>query len=239
MALLEVRNLTKRFGGLVALRDLNFRVQEGEIVGLVGPNGSGKSTLFSVIGGAQHPNAGQVIFDGQDITDWPPHKICHAGIARTFQVVQPLLQLSVLTNVMVGACFGQEPALDLNAGRRESERVLERIGLSEKAGLPARALSLGQLKLLELARALATRPRLLLLDEVGAGLSPGYGVRLRALLRELQDEGITIVGIEHALHAVSKVSDRIVVLYRGQVLLEGEPSEVVEDPRVTEAYLGE
>jgi len=239
MPLLEVHGLTKRFGGLTALRGLDFYVQAGEIVGLVGPNGSGKTTFFNVLSGVLRPDAGQIIFDGQDITNWPPHRICHAGIARTFQVVQPLLQLTVTANVIVGACFGQVPPLDLQAGQEEAMQALERVGLSDKAHLPARALSLGQLKLLELARALATHPKLLLLDEVGAGLSPGYGVRLRALLRELQAEGLTIIGVEHALHAVSKVSDRIVVLHQGRVLLEGDPAVVVNDPRVIEAYLGE
>lgn len=239
MALLEVRNVTKRFGGLTALRDLDFHVDAGEIVGLVGPNGSGKTTLFNVIGGALPPNSGRVIFDGQDITGWTPARICHVGIARTFQVVQPFLHVSTLANVMVGACFGQVPPLSLQAGRHEAEHVLERVGLDDQARLPARALSLGQLKLLELARALATRPRLLLLDEVGSGLSPGHGIRLRALLQELRSAGVTIVGIEHALYAVSKVSDRIVVLHQGQLLLEGNPPDVVNDPRVIEAYLGE
>jgi len=205
----------------------------------VGPNGSGKTTLFNVISGALTPHRGKIIFDGQDITGWSPARVCHAGIARTFQVVQPFLHLTVTANVMVGACFGQVPPMDLRAGQKEAKRVLERVGLSEKAHLPARALSLGQLKLLELARALATRPRLLLLDEVGSGLSPAYGIRLRTLLEELRQEGMTVVGIEHALHAVSKVSDRIVVLHEGSVILEGEPSAVVNDPRVIEAYLGE
>lgn len=238
MRLLEGQGLTHRFGGLIALQDVNFYVEAGEIVGLIGPNASGKTTLFDILAGRLRPTAGQVIFAGENVTGRPAHVISRMGLGRTFQIVRPFPDLSALDSVATGAAFARGER-DLGRARELARRALERVGLAERAEAPARTLSLGQLKLLELARALAVGPRLLLLDEVGAGLSPAAGVDLRALLLELCAEGVTIFGIEHSPRAVAEIADRVYALDRGKVIAEGPPAAVLNDERVIEAYLGE
>ncbi len=238
MRLLEGRALTHRFGGLTALQGVDFHVEVGEIVGLVGPNASGKTTLFDIIAGRLRPTAGRVIFAGEDVTGRPAHVVSRMGLGRTFQIVRPFPSLSALDNVAVGAAFARGER-DIGQAREAARRALERVGLAGRANAPARTLSLGQLKLLELARALAVWPRLLLLDEVGAGLSPAVGADLRALLVALRAEGVTIFGIEHSPRAVAEIADRVYALDRGEIIAEGPPAAVLDDVRVVEAYLGE
>ena len=237
MALLAVASLVKRFGGVVANDEVSMAVDEGEIVGLIGPNGAGKTTLFNCITGALRPDAGRVSFDGQDITGWPAHRTCRAGIARTFQIVQMMEGMTVEENVMVGA-FAR--TRDTDAARRQAREVLELLGLGRlRAAFPSE-LPLAIQKQLELARALATRPRLLMLDEVAAGLSPEEMDGFAALLRQIHQEmGLTMVLIEHVMPFVMGLSERVVVLASGRKIAEGPPGEIVRDARVIEAYLGE
>jgi len=239
MALLEVRDLTKRFDGLVALDGVSFQVAPQEIVGLLGPNGSGKTTLINVVAGRWPPTAGHVFFAGQEITGRPAHELCRMGIARTFQTVRPFDHLSVLDNVALGVIFGRPKRVPLEKAREEARTLLERVDLTDKAEDLAGTLSMGQRKRLELARALATRPRLLLLDEVGAGLTPAGGIALRHLLARLRDEGLTILGVEHALHALADIADRLIVLHNGRIVAEGPPEEVLARSEVVEVYMGE
>ncbi|MFQ5857932.1 MAG: ABC transporter ATP-binding protein [Anaerolineae bacterium] len=239
MPLLEGLNLTKRFNGLVAVENVSLEIAEREIVGLLGPNGSGKTTLINLIAGRVQPTAGTVRFAGRDITHLPAHERCHLGLARTFQTVKPFDHLSVLDNVAAGAIYGNSRGVSLARAREEAVRLLEVVDLAEKAGDLAGTLSMGQRKRLELARALATRPRLLLLDEVGAGLTPAGGIALRGLLARLRDDGLTILGVEHALHALADIVDRLIVLDRGRVITDGPPEVVLDDPQVMDAYMGE
>ncbi len=239
--ILEVEGVTKRFGGLVALDNVSFNVYEGEILGLIGPNGAGKTTLFNVITGVYKPEAGRVVFKGTDITGWPPHKIARLGIARTHQIVKPFGDLTVLENTMVGALFGRHYGrIGEDEARRIAEEVLEFVGLGDKKDMPARVLNVQEKKRLELARALAEDPELLLLDEVLAGLTPTEVERMLALLRRVREEkGVTIIMIEHVMHAVMNLADRIVVLHFGRKLAEGTPEEVANNPEVIAAYLGD
>ena len=237
--LLEARNITKRFNGLVAVDGVSLQIEEQEIVGLLGPNGSGKTTLINVIAGRVAPSAGAVHFAGRDITAVPAHARCHLGVARTFQTVKPFDHLSVLDNVAVGAVYGNARRLSLAEARVEAARLLEVVDLADKAGDLGGTLSMGQRKRLELARALATQPRLLLLDEIGAGLTPAGGVALRALLARLRDDGLTILGVEHALHALADIVDRLLVMDKGRIIAEGPPEAVFNDPQVMDAYMGE
>ncbi|MGE5139978.1 MAG: ABC transporter ATP-binding protein [Rudaea sp.] len=238
MPLLEIRHIRHRFDGIDALKDVSLTVDPGEILGVIGPNGSGKSTLFDIVAGRLKPTEGRVVFDGKDVTTLPPHVRCRMGIGRTFQIVRPFPELSTLENVLVASTFARGKR-DPHRTRDEARRLLGRVGLEACADLPARKLSLGQLKLLELTRALASQPRLLLLDEVGAGLSPGAGADLAALLLQLRSEGMTILGIEHSPRAVADISDRIYALDRGEIIMEGLPAAVLDNARVIEAYLGE
>jgi len=239
--ILKVENVTKRFGGLVALSNVSFEVYEGEILGLIGPNGAGKTTMFNVITGVYKPDEGRVIFMGTDITGWRPHKIARKGIARTHQIVKPFGDLTVLENTMVGAMFGTRyKEVGEEEARRIAEEVLEFVGLADKKDLPARVLNVQEKKRLELARALAEEPKLLLLDEVLAGLTPTEVERMLGLLRQIREEkGITMVMIEHVMHAVMNLADRIVVLHFGRKLAEGTPEEVANNPEVIAAYLGD
>jgi branched-chain amino acid transport system ATP-binding protein len=233
---LTLAHVTKRFGGLTAVRDVSLEVPAGDLLGIIGPNGAGKTTLFNVIAGYYPPEEGRVTFDGHDVTGRPPHAICRLGLTRTFQMVKPFGNLSVRDNVMIGA-------LTRAAGTRqagaEAERVIEVCGLGAYGAARARALPLGLRKRLEVARALATRPRLLLLDEVMAGLTPTELVAMIELVRRLHGEGLTLIVIEHVMAAMMRLARRIVVLHHGERIAEGPPREIASDRRVIDAYLGE
>jgi branched-chain amino acid transport system ATP-binding protein len=236
--LLELRGVSRFFGGLAAVKAVDLAVEPGEIVGLIGPNGAGKTTLFNLITGTYRPNSGKILFDGADITSLPPHARCKLGIARTFQLVRPFPNLSVLDNVAVGSVYGRAPASSRRAAEARALAMLARVGLQDRAGAPARSLTLVDRKRLELARALATRPRLLLLDELLAGLNPSEVVAAMDLVREIRASGVTIVLVEHLVKALFGVSDRVAVLNAGEKISEGTPENVAQDPRVVDAYLG-
>ncbi|MDR7482606.1 MAG: ABC transporter ATP-binding protein [Armatimonadota bacterium] len=237
--LLVAERLSKAFGGVRAVRDLSFSVGDGEILGLIGPNGSGKTTAFNLITGFLVPDAGRVWLDGAEITGLPPHAICARGVARTFQLVRPFPHLTALQNVLVGRIYGRAPQRRLRAAAAEAAELLTFVGLAGKAHVLARHLTLVDRKRLELARALATRPRLLLLDEFMAGLTPQEVQVAIAMIRRVRDGGVAVIMIEHLVHAVLGTSDRVVVLNAGQPIAEGPPEAVARDPRVLEAYLGD
>jgi branched-chain amino acid transport system ATP-binding protein len=234
---LEVEGISKRFRGLLAVQNASFGVPEGSIVGLIGPNGAGKTTCFNMIAGVFRPDAGEVRFAGQRIGGWRPDRVCAEGIGRTFQIVRPFAGLTVIDNVVVGALLRAE---DVSAAKRYAAEIVEKLGLGAKRDVLASSLTLPDRKRLEVARALATRPKLLLLDEVMAGLRPTETDQMVAVFRELnRAEGLTVLLIEHVMRAVMALAQRIVVLHHGEVIARGAPEEVVRDPAVLECYLGE
>jgi len=237
-ALLEVSDLSKRFGGLQAVEALSFSVGEGEILGLIGPNGAGKSTVFNLINGVFAPSGGRVAFRGADITGAAPYRVARLGLARTHQIVQPFAGMSVLDNCTVGACFGREN-LPLAKAREAAREAAALVGLEKRLDAPALELTIAGKKRLELARALAARPALLMLDEVLAGLNPTEVSQMVETLRTIRGRGLSILMIEHLMQAIMSLSDRIVVLNSGTKLSEGSPAQVAHDPAVIAAYLGD
>jgi branched-chain amino acid transport system ATP-binding protein len=234
--ILELDHVTKRFGGLTAVSNVSFTVPAGQILGIIGPNGAGKTTLFNVISGYYRPESGRVVFAGHDVTGQAPHAICRLGLTRTFQLVKPFGNLSVIDNVMIGA-LTRLPTV--SSARLEAERVVEACGLAAHAAGQARTLPIGLRKRLEVARALATRPRLLLLDEVMAGLNPTELGGMVELIRRLHADGLTLIVIEHIMAAMMRLAQRIVVLHHGEAIAEGAPAAITQDRRVVDAYLGE
>ena len=236
MPLIEAEKLTKKFGGLTALRDVSFYINSGEILGLIGPNGAGKTTLFNAVAGVFRPESGMIRFNGEEITGLPPFELSLKGIARTFQITKPFLNITVLDNMMVGALSKEK---NLETGKKISLEVLQFVGLASKKDLMAAKLTLEDRKRLELARALATKPRLLLLDEVMAGLNPKEMEDTLNLIRKVHAEGMTIFVVEHVMKAILSVSHRIMVLHHGEKIAEGAPSEIVQNQKVIDAYLGQ
>ncbi len=236
MPLLELNRVSKRFGGLLAVNQVSFSINEGVVAFIVGPNGAGKTTLFNLIAGVFHPDEGNIHFRSKEISQLSPNRAVHLGIGRTFQIVRPLRNLSVLENTMLGAFLHTgSPA----KAAEEAEKVLRFLQMGNAMHLPARGLSLPMLKRLEIARALATRPKLILLDEVVAGLSTSEALALAELLRRLPEWGISAVaGVEHVMQVVMRMADRVIVLDHGTMIGEGTPQEMVRKPEVIEAYLG-
>jgi len=236
MSILEVKKLNKSFGGLVAIHDFDMSVEKGEIVGLIGPNGAGKTTLFNMVACFYSPDSGRVIFQGKNLAGMKPYHVCALGIARTFQVTKPFVNNTVLENVMVGA-FSR--TAHSHEARKKALEILEFLEFQEHKDVLGNELTPADHKRLELARALATQPRLLLLDETMAGLNPSEKPHLLELLRRVRDQGITLLVVEHDMKAVMTLCERIVMLHRGEKLVEGTPQRVANDQQAIAAYLGE
>lgn len=236
MTLLEVTGVTKRFGGLVAVSDANMHVAEGEIVGLIGPNGAGKTTLFNLISGFLTPDEGDIVFDGKSVVGVPPHAICHRRMSRTFQIVKPFPEMSVLDNVMMGA-FRASPKS--GAARERALSVLDRLDFADWAHRLAGDLPVAGRKRLEIAKVLATNPKIILLDEVMAGLTPSEHNRMIETVKLIRESGVTIVIIEHVMPVIMNLSDRVYVLHHGEMIADGKPKAIVKNQSVIKAYLGE
>ena len=237
--ILQVKNLLKSFGGLVAIKNLDFTVSEGEIVGLIGPNGSGKTTLFNLISGFLKPDDGRIWFNDSDITGLKPYRICRSGIARTFQLTKPFGGMTALQNVIVGRMYGGEQGGSVRQVEEECEKILEFVGLGGRGLLLASSFNIVDRKRLEIARALATKPKLLLLDEMMSGLTHTEMEEALQLVRAIGHSGITLIVVEHVMKAILDVSSRLVVLNHGEKIAEGKPQEVVRNEKVIEAYLGD
>jgi branched-chain amino acid transport system ATP-binding protein len=239
MSLLNVQNLSKSFGGIVVIQDLSFSVNEGEILGVIGPNGSGKTTLFNLVTGFLGANSGTIEFQGHNVTNRRPSSVCKSGITRTFQLVKPFVRLTALENVMAGRAYGREPAKTLKQAGLEAQEILDMTGLGKKKQILAERLNLIDRKRLEIARALATRPKLLLLDEVFAGLNHAEVEEALRLVATIKGLGITMMIVEHVIKVILGVSNRVLVLASGEKIFEGSPEGAVSDQKVIEAYLGE
>ena len=239
MRLLEGQGVTKYFGGLAAVFEVDFHVDPGEVFGLIGPNGAGKTTLFNLISAALTPKSGAIKFKGKNITGLKPHQICRLGVARTFQTVKIFANMSVLDNVALGALFGASARLSSADAERQATALLEFVGLSTLKAAPAKDLTLANQKRLEVAGALATQPELLLLDEIMAGLNPAEVAQAMELVARIRDRGITIIMIEHVMKAIMSVCDRIMVLHHGQKIADGTPQEIANSKTVIKVYLGE
>jgi branched-chain amino acid transport system ATP-binding protein len=237
-AVLETRNLIRRFGGLAAVSDISFSVEEGTVLGVIGPNGAGKSTLINLITGHLRPSGGTVVIDGDDVTGKKPWTIAQRRVARTFQIVKPFRDLTVRENVAIGSMFGPDHSGSAREAVEGADEVLDRVGLRDKADASPGELNIADARRLELAKALAMRPRVLLLDEVMAGLRPNEIDRALGLIRSLRDEGMTILVVEHVMKAIMSVSDTVLVMHEGKELARGTPDEIVSNEQVIEAYLG-
>jgi branched-chain amino acid transport system ATP-binding protein len=235
VAVLEAKGIVKRFGGLTAVSEASVAAQAGRITALIGPNGAGKTTLFAVVAGFLRPDAGAVHFDGRDITGLAPHRICRLGLVRTFQIVQPFGALTVRENIAVGSHLHQRAR---HKALEEAERIARRVGMEAQLDLPAQGLTVAGRKRLELARALATQPKLLLLDEVMAGLIPTEVSEIVGVIKKIRDSGVTILLIEHVMQAVMSLSDDVYVLNQGRIIAHGSPRDIASNPGVIEAYLG-
>ncbi len=238
MRILEGEGVTKHFGGLTAISNVDFHIEQGEIVGLIGPNGAGKTTLFNLISAALVPKPGVIRFKGEKISGLKPHQICRAGIARTFQSVKVFSNMAVLGNVLLGSLFGRSTGMPAVDATRKAMESLEFVGLSAVRAVPAKDITLANQKRLEVARALATQPELLLLDELIAGLNPTETAEAMELVTKIRDQGITIFMIEHVMKAIMRICDRLIVLHHGQKIAEGTPQEITNNPTVIEVYLG-
>ena len=239
MHLLKVERLNKSFGGLRAVNDVSFEVAQGEILGIIGPNGSGKTTTLNLLTGFIKPDSGTILFDGENITGLPRFQVCQKGVARTFQLIKPFLQFTALQNVMAGRVYGQNPAKNLRVASEEAKKILELMGLLSKADVLAKDLTLMERKRLELARALATSPQLLLLDELMAGLNHAEAETAMQLIRQIKNDlNLTILIVEHIVKAVVGLSDRILVLNMGKKIAEDLPMSIIHDPQVIDVYLG-
>ena len=234
--ILQTENVVKQFGGLVAVDNISIELHEGEILGLIGANGAGKTTLFNMISGSFRPTSGKILFNGIRIDKLPPNKICKLGLGRTYQIVQPFLNLTVLENTMVGALLRNS---SVKEARKKAEEILEFVGLSNRKDVVGGALNIPELKRMEVARALATEPKVLLLDEVMAGLNPTESEQVIELVRNIRENGTTIVIIEHVMKAIMNLSDRIYVLNQGKLIATGTPSEITQNSEVIKSYLGE
>ena len=235
MAVLEAKGIVKRFGGLTAVSEASLVAQDGRITALIGPNGAGKTTLFAVVAGFLEPDGGAVHFDGRDITGLAPHGICRLGLVRTFQIVQPFGALTVRENIAVGSHLHQRAR---HRALEQAEKIARQVGMEAQLHMPAQGLTVAGRKRLELARALATQPKLLLLDEVMAGLTPTEVNEIVGVIRKIRDSGVTILLIEHVMQAVMSLSDDIYVLNQGRIIAHGGPRDIASNPGVIEAYLG-